>query len=106
MAERTELWTFRVIIFASGGTVVLLEAQALGYTFPLVEIPKFTRYAQEIYNDSSRPPADTVCPFVHWSMEQNPAPVDFAVLEDAEPDIDTAQRDGLVICTTCNRASS
>src|SRR6266850_2770825 len=40
--------SYRLIVFNRAGTEVLLEARALRYELPLVNIPKFTRPAQEI----------------------------------------------------------
>src|SRR5258708_17580014 len=39
---------FRLIIFDSQGTVVLLESRGSEYFLPKIEIPQFTRPAQEI----------------------------------------------------------
>jgi hypothetical protein len=40
--------TYRLIVFNRAGTAVLLEARNLGYDLPVVEVPRFTRSAQEI----------------------------------------------------------
>lgn len=40
--------SYRLIVFNQAGTSVLLKTQALGYELPLVEVPKFTRLAEEI----------------------------------------------------------
>ena len=39
---------YRLIVFNQSGTAVLLKTGALGHELPLVNIPKFTRSAQEI----------------------------------------------------------
>src|SRR5438309_8539529 len=47
-AEPRETETYRLIVFNRAGTAVLLDTQALRYELLLVNIPKFTRPAQEI----------------------------------------------------------
>lgn len=80
-AEPRETDTYRLIVFNRAGTAVLLDTQALRYELPLVNIPKFTRPAQEI----------TTLLRDRWQMlsvllfsgvlEQTPNTVYFAVLE-------------------------
>jgi Phosphotransferase enzyme family len=48
VTEPTKTDTYRLIVFNRPGTAVLLKKGALGYELPLVNIPKFTRPAQEI----------------------------------------------------------
>ena len=47
-AEAGQKDAYRLIVFNQPGTAVLLKTRALGYELPLVNIPKFTRPAQEI----------------------------------------------------------
>src|SRR6267154_5109581 len=47
-AEAAQRDAYRLIVFNQSGTAVLLKTRALGYELPLVNIPKFTRPAQEI----------------------------------------------------------
>ncbi len=47
-AEAAQKDAYRLIVFNQPGTAVLLKTRALGYELPLVNIPKFTRPAQEI----------------------------------------------------------
>src|SRR5712691_4523897 len=48
IAEARQTDAYRLIVFNQSGTAVLLQTRALGYELPLVNIPKFTRPAQEI----------------------------------------------------------
>src|SRR5216683_7802185 len=80
-AEAVRMDAYRVIVFNQSGTAVLLKTRALGYELPVVNIPKFTRPAQEI----------TILLRDHWRMpsillfsgmlEQNPDTIYFAALE-------------------------
>ena len=47
-AEADQRDAYRLIVFNQPGTAVLLKTPGLGYELPLVNIPKFTRPAQEI----------------------------------------------------------
>jgi len=47
-AEAVGKDAYRLIVFNQSGTAVLLKTRASGYELPLVNIPKFTRPAQEI----------------------------------------------------------
>src|SRR5260370_38105452 len=47
-AEAAQRDAYRLIVFNQSGTAVLLNTRASGYELPLVNIPKFTRPAQEI----------------------------------------------------------
>jgi hypothetical protein len=40
--------TYRLVIFDPAGTMVLLESQGNEYRLPKIEIPKFTRPAQDV----------------------------------------------------------
>ncbi len=73
--------SYRLIVFNCAGTAVLLEAQALGFDLPLVDIPKFTRSAQvitTILRDRWHIPSVLLFSGV---LEPNPDTVYFAVLE-------------------------
>src|SRR5215813_3134491 len=47
-AEVRSTDTYRLIVFDSAGTTVLLESVGKEYRLPRVEIPQFTRPAQEV----------------------------------------------------------
>jgi hypothetical protein len=73
--------TYCLLLFNRPGTAVLLEARASGYALPVVDIPRFTRSAQEIttlLRDRWLIPAVLLFPGV---LQQNPNPVYFAALE-------------------------
>ncbi len=73
--------SYRLIVFNRAGTEVLLEARALGHELPLLNIPKFTRPAQEITTLlRNRWHIPSVLLF-SGMLDQNPDRVYFAVLE-------------------------
>src|SRR5258706_1587927 len=79
--EITKTDAHRLIVFNRAGTAVLLKARALGYELPVVEIPRFTRSAQEIttfLRERWHIPSVVLFSGV---LEQNPDPVYFAALE-------------------------
>jgi hypothetical protein len=72
---------YRVIVFNQSGTALLLRTRGLGYELPVVNIPRFTRLAQEITTLlRSRWNIPSVLLF-SGILEQNPDPTYFAVLE-------------------------
>jgi len=81
VAEARQTDGYRLIVFNQAGTAVLLKPGALRYELPLVEVPKFTRLAEEI----------TTLLQDHWHLpsvllfsgvlEPGPDIVYFAVLE-------------------------
>ncbi len=80
-ADPRETDTYRLIVFNRTGTAVLLKRRALGYELPVVEIPRFTRSAQEITGVlRGRWNIPSVVLFSGLA-EQNPEPVYSAVLE-------------------------
>src|SRR5260370_10173158 len=72
---------YRLIVFNQSGTAVLLKTRALGHELPLVNIPKFTRSAQEITTLlRNRWHIPSILLF-SGRLEQNPDPTYFATLE-------------------------
>jgi hypothetical protein len=72
---------YRLIVFNRAGTAVLLETHSLGYDFPLVDIPRFTRSAKEIttlLRDRWGIPSVVL---FSGLLEDRPLPVYFAALE-------------------------
>jgi hypothetical protein len=72
---------YRLIVFNQAGTAVLLKTRALGYALPLVEVPKFTRPAEEIttlFQDHWHLPSILLFSGI---LEPGPGIVYFAVLE-------------------------
>lgn len=80
-AGATEQETYQLIVFSRPGTAVLLETRALGYALPVVEIPRFTRSAQEIteiLRDRLRSPSVLL---FSGPLKENSDSVYFAALE-------------------------
>jgi Phosphotransferase enzyme family len=72
---------YRLIVFNRAGTAALLKASPSGYDLPLLEIPKFTRSAEEIttfLRDRWHMPSVLL---FSGLMNQNPIPLYFAALE-------------------------
>lgn len=80
-AQLRETDTYRLIVFNRAGTAVLLKRRASGYELPIIDIPKFTRPAQEITTAlRERWHIPSVVLF-SGVLEQNPEPIYFAALE-------------------------
>src|SRR5258706_6227206 len=79
--EITKTDAHRLIVFNRAGTAVLLKQRALGYELPVIDIPRFTRPAQEITTVlRERWNIPSVCLF-SGLLEQNAGPIYFAALE-------------------------
>src|SRR5437879_3615011 len=76
--------TYLLIVFDSAGTVVLVESQGNEYRLPKVEIPKFTRPAQEV-TELLRNPWKLSSVFLFSGvLEESPPTSYFAVLESKD----------------------
>ncbi len=80
-AKPRETDTYRLIVFNRAGTAVLLKRRALGYELPVVDIPRFTRSAQEITTFLRERWDIPSVVLLSGVLEQNPEPVYFAALE-------------------------
>jgi hypothetical protein len=79
--ETAKMDAYRLIVFNLSGTAVLLQSRPSGYDLPLIDIPRFTRQAQEIttfLRERWHIPSVVLFSDV---LEQGPEPVYVAALE-------------------------
>lgn len=81
--------TYKLIVFDSAGTAVLVESQGYDYRLPKIEIPKFTRPAQEITEILRNSWKLTSVFLFSGVLEESPDASYFVVLES---------KDGVCLC--------
>ncbi len=81
LSSVTKTDSYRLVVFNRGGTAVLLDSCGSGYNLPVIDIPRFTRPAQEITTLVRRCWHIPSVLLFSDVFEENPVPVYSAVLE-------------------------